>query len=158
MFTIGWDDVKEILKNPISNEFQKLILKNITKTKLKTAILLIGFEDNKAKISEIGDGGIEIFNQIYFNTIGSGSIQAQNTLLFQKHSKQDDLKTTLYNVYKAKRNAEVMQGVGKETDIGYINKNGIVMLDKKSIGILDEIYNVELNYGRRHQKLNDLNI
>ena len=32
------------------------------------------------------------------------------------------------------------------------------MLDNESIGILDDIYNVELNYGLEHQKLNDLNI
>ena len=106
----------------------------------------------------IGDGGIDTYDKIYFNSIGSGSIQAQNTLLFQKHSKQDDLKTTVYNVFKAKRNAEVMQGVGKETDIGYLNNDGITMLDNDSIGILDDIYNVELKYGREHQKLNDLNI
>lgn len=68
------------------------------------------------------------------------------------------MKTTLYNVYKAKRNAEVMQGVGKETDIGYLNEKGIVMLDKKSINILDDIYAVELNYGKNHERLNDLNI
>ena len=158
VFKIDWDDINEILKKPITNEFQRVILKNIIRTELDTAILLIGFEDGKAKISEIVDSGIDSYDQIYFNTIGSGSIQAQNTLLFQKHSKQDDLKTTLYNVYKAKRNAEVMQGVGKETDIGYLNENNIIMLDKKSIGILDEIYNIELNYGREHEKLNDLNI
>lgn len=158
VYTIDWDDVKEILKNPITNEFQTLILKSITKIKLNTAILLMGFNDKKARISEIGDGGIETFDKIYFNTIGSGSIQAQNTLLFQKHSKQNDLKTTLYNVFKAKRNAEVMHGVGKETDIGYLNENGITMLDKESVEILDEIYNIELNYGKNHERLNDLNI
>lgn len=158
VFKIDWDDVKEILKNSVTNEFQRIILKNIIKTRLKTAILLIGFEDKKARISEIGDGGIETYDKIYFNTIGSGSIQAQNTLLFQKHSKQDDLKTALYNVFKAKSNAEVMQGVGKETDMGYLNENGITLLDDESIGILDEIYAVELNYGKNHKKLNDLNI
>ena len=158
VFTIDWDDFKQIIKDPITNEFQKSILKKIIKTNLATAILLIGFEDKKAKISQIGSGGIEIYDQIYFNTIGSGSIQAQNTLLFQKHSKYDDLKTTLYDVYKAKRNAEVMQDVGKETDIGYLNENGVKMLDKENMELLDEIYNVELNYGREHEKLNDLNI
>ena len=85
-------------------------------------------------------------------------MQAQNTLLFQKQSKQDDLKTTLYNVYKAKKNAEVMQGVGKETDIGYLNEDCITMLDDENIKILDEIYNIELNYGRQHNQLNDLKL
>ena len=158
VYSIDFDDVKEMLKNPITNDFQSLILKGITKTNLDTAILLMGFENKKAKISEIVDTGIETYDQIYFNTIGSGSIQAQNTLLFQKHSKQDGLKTTLYNVYKAKQNAEVMQGVGKETDIGYLNENGITMLDNENIEILEEIYNIELNYGREHKRLNDLNI
>ena len=158
VYSIDFDDVKEMLKNPITNDFQSLILKNITKIKLDTAILLIGFEDKKAKISEIVDTSIETYDQIYFNTIGSGSIQAQNTLLFQKHSKNDDLKTTLYNVYKAKRNAEVMQGVGKETDLGYLNENEITMLEDENIAILDEIYNTELNYGRQHKQLNDLKL
>lgn len=158
IYSIDFDFVKEILKNPISNEYQSIILKNITKAKLNTAILLIGFDGSKAKISEISDGEIENYNQINFHTIGSGSIQAQNTLLFQKHSKQDDLKTTLYNVYKAKKNAEVMQGMGKETDIGYLNKNGIKILDTKNINILNEIYYIELNCGKQHEKLNDLDI
>lgn len=158
VYTIEWDDVKEMLKKSITNDFQSQILKSITKTKLNTAILLMGFDDGKAKISQIGDGGIETYDKIYFNTIGSGSIQAQNTLLFQKHSKYDELKTTLYNVYKAKRNAEVMQGVGKETDIGYLNEKGIVMLDVENIKILDEIYNIELIYGKKHEMLNDLTI
>ena len=158
VYAIDFDDVKEMLKNPITNDFQSLILKGITKTSLDTAILLMGFEEGKAKISEIVDTGVETYDQIYFNTIGSGSIQAQNTLLFQKHSKQDDLKTTLYNVYKAKKNAKVMQGIGKETDIGYLNESGIIMLDDENIDILNEIYNIELNYGREHKRLNDLNI
>ena len=68
------------------------------------------------------------------------------------------MKTTLYNVYKAKKNAEVMQGVGKETDIGYLNKNGVKILDTKNINILNEIYYIELNCGKQHNKLNDLYI
>ena len=73
-------------------------------------------------------------------------------------SKNDDLKTTLYNVYKAKKNAEAMEGVGKETDIGYLNENEIKMLNKENIKILDSIYNTELTYGKNHDDLKKLNI
>ena len=62
VFKIDWEDVKEILKNPVTIEFQRLILKNITRIQLDTAILLIGFENNKAKISEIVDSGIETYD------------------------------------------------------------------------------------------------
>lgn len=158
VFSIDYDFVREILKNPISNDFQSSILKSISQINLETVILLMGFENGKAKISEVGDTGIENYDQINFNTIGSGSIQAQNTLLFQHHSKCDDLKTTLYNVYKAKKNAEVMQGVGKETEIGYLNDSGITMLTEDDIKLLDEIYHIELNYGKKNEKLKGLMI
>ena len=158
IFSIDFNYVKELLKNPITNDLQSTILKRIAQTKLNTAILLIGFEDGKAKISEITDSQIGSFDQINFHTIGSGSIQAQNTLLFQKHSKECDLKITLYNVFKAKKNAEVMRSVGKKTDIGYLNRNGINMLKDENIKILEEIYNTELNCGKQHYKLKELEL
>lgn len=117
----------------------KSIYKNITNTELDTAFLLIGFDGDRAQISEIGEEGIFNFNDINFHTIGSGSQQTQNTLLFQKHSSEDNLRTTLYNVYKAKKNAEVKQGVGRETEIGYLNKRGMKILNEENINILDDI-------------------
>lgn len=51
-----------------------------------------------------------------------------------------------------------MHGVGKETDIGYLNEKGITMRDDENIEILDEIYNIGLNYGRQHKRLNDLKL
>lgn len=158
VYSIDFDYVRELLKNEITNEFQMRILKEITKIKLNSAILLVGFDENKAKISEISDSGVENFDKINFHAIGSGSIQAQNTLLFQEHSKEDNLKVTLYNVYKAKKNAEVMQGVGYETDIGYLNNESIKILKETNINILDEIYKSELIYGKTNKKLDDLNI
>ena len=154
--SIDFDFLREILKNETLNEFQSKILRNVIHFSLNTSILLIGFKNNDAKICEINEWSIEDFSKISFHTIGSGSIQAQNTLLFQNHSKADDLKTTLYDVYKAKKNAEAMQGVGKETGIGFLNKNGLTMLDEEDIKILDEIYHMELNCGKEHEKLNDL--
>ena len=158
VYSIDFDYLRELLKNPITNEYQKSILKSISKAKINAAILLIGFEDGEVKINEIGNFGTEDYTQINFSCIGSASIQAQNTLLFQQHSKNDDLKTTLYNVFKAKKNAEVMQGVGKKTDIGYITKDGIKLLTKEDIDVLNEIYGIELNYGKNNPKLDELKI
>lgn len=156
VYSIDLDFIRDILKGPITNDFQAAILKKIAKTKLESAILLMGFENNKARIAEVSDYGIGNFNRINFHTIGSGSIQAQNTLLFQKHSKKDDLRTTLYNVYKAKKNAEVMQGVGQDTEIGFLNNGSIVMLDKKNMDILDNVYALELNWGKEHKEVGAL--
>ena len=51
------------------------------------------------------------------------------------------LSALVFMVYEAKRRAEVAPGVGKETDIAYINKqNGIIHLDSGHLTKLDELY------------------
>lgn len=51
-----------------------------------------------------------------------------------------------------------MQGVGKETDIGYLTKDEIIIINQENINILDELYNTELNYGKKNKKLLNLNL
>ena len=51
-----------------------------------------------------------------------------------------------------------MQGVGKETEIGYLNDSGITMLTEDDIKLLDEIYHIKLNYGKKNEKLKGLMI
>ena len=122
--------------------------------KLGTTILLIGFRNELAVLSEINEGGIFDFRDINFHTIGSGSVQASNTLLFQKHSKSDNLSRTIYNVYKSKRNAEVMQGVGKETDILILTEtDGVKRISDENINILKDIYESELRFGKDNSNL-----
>lgn len=145
--------IQKSLEKPLDNPFIKTILMQILETKLDSAILLIGFEENKAQISKISDGDIYEFRNINFHAIGSGAQQAQNTLLFQKHSIEDNLLTTFYNVYKAKKNSEVKQGVGIETEIGYLNEDKMFMLTKKDINILNNIYKFESRYGKTHKDL-----
>lgn len=85
-------------------------------------------------------------------------IQAVNTMMFQKHGKDDDVLTTLYDVYKAKRNAEVAQGVGKDTELLILsNKSGCMRINDAQLNILSQIYEQELKMGRTHQDLKKLN-
>ena len=67
-------------------------------------MIVIGFDENKkAKIFEIGEQGQLDLSKIFFHAIGSGGDQAINTLMFQGHSKEDGLLSTIYDVYKAKK-------------------------------------------------------
>ena len=56
-------------------------------------------------------------------------------------------------MYKAKRNAEVSEGVGRETDLGVLTKRGFYILEETKLDELDKIYQDELKYGRTHQDL-----
>lgn len=97
------------------------------------------------------------FRDMNSHAIGSGSIQAVNTLMFQKHDKHDPLNTTIYDVYKAKRNAEVAQGVGKETELIVLTKGkGCRTITSESFKLLKEIYDNEVKQGRTHPQLKSL--
>lgn len=145
------------LRKQIPNGFISSILTKVSELRLKTKILLVGFVDSLAQITDIDEMGITDFRSMNFHAIGSGGIQAANTLLFQKHSKTDPLLITIYNVYKAKRNAEVSGGVGKETDLLVLGGDGVQQLSDDSIGILNKIYTDELQYGKNNSELDKIN-
>lgn len=148
----------EILKMPQLNPALQQIIKQTAELSLETGILLIGFEDDNAQITEINEAETMDFRPVNFHAIGSGNVQAANALLFQRHSKLDDLKTTLYNVYKAKRNAEVLIGVGKETDLLVLRKGSCNKVNDETMGILDAIYQEEQKLGKKHETLINLKI
>ncbi len=158
LFSIDEDYVKELLKNEIKNPFVQNIIQSIAEFNLKTSILLVGFDEKgEAQISEIDEKGFADYRDIHFHTIGSGSVQALNTLLFQNHAKKHDLKTTIYNVYKAKRNAEVANGVGRETEVLILKNNcDLELLKEEQLKILAGIYEKELKFGVSHEDLNTL--
>jgi hypothetical protein len=156
LYKINYDYLRDVLKAPIGNPYIENVLRSISEFTLNTVILLIGFKDGEAQIAEVGESRIVDLRDIDFGAIGSGAVQALNTLLFQRHSKNDPLAITLYNVYKAKRNAEVAVGVGKETDVMILKKDGIIEIADPKIKILSEIYEDELRFGKMNKKLNEV--
>ncbi len=158
VFGIDDDFFINSLRKEIPNPYINSILESVAEFKLKTSILLIGFLDSKAQITNIEESGIIDFRSMNFHAIGSGAIQAVNTLLFQKHSKTNPLLTTIYNVFKAKKNAEVSEGVGKETELLILKEDGIHQLSSDDLSILLNIYMEELQYGKNDERLNEIKI
>jgi len=148
----------EILRMPQLNPALQQIIKDTAELNLQTGILLTGFENGRAQITEINEVEINDLRSINFHAIGSGNVQATNALLFQRHSKKDDLKTTLYNIYKAKRNAEVLVGVGKETDLLILKDGSCKKINDETMKVLKYIYNEEKKLGKNHEKLKNLKI
>ncbi len=149
---------KQVLeKFKIDFNFVREILNFIKAFSLNTSVILAGFKDGLAQIAEINEIATVNIRDLNFDAIGSGGIQAINTLLFQRHSKANDLKTTLYNVYKAKRNSEVAIGVGKETDIFIMLKNGkIYRINEEQTKKLNDIYQKEMMFGKKQNELDEI--
>lgn len=159
MFGIDKKYFLDVLDKPVPNPFIARILEKVCDYTLDTGILLIGFDGDEAQITEISEDGVEDFRMMNFHAIGSGNIQAANALLFQKHDKEEGLFSSVYNVYKAKKNAEVLQGVGKETDLLILDKErGCIKIFDKDLNILNDIYKNELKYGKENPKLKELDL
>ncbi len=155
-FKMTYNDVLTLLKSPLQNPFAMNIMDFISKYSLNTLIILMGFENNQAQIVEITESKVAETRDIGFDAIGSGGMQAINTLLFQKHSKNDSVSMTIYDVYKAKRNAEVAVGVGKETDMMILRESGIEKIDEERVRILAQIYDEELKFGKSNERLKNV--
>ena len=141
--------------NPVSEEILKVLLD----FNLGTSILLVGFNnDGLGVISEINENRVTDITDLHFSAIGSGQIQAVNTLYFQSHTKEMDVLTAVYNVFKAKSNAEVHEGVGKETDLLILRAKSCSKLTKSQLEILKQIYNEELAFGAKHKDLKKLRL
>lgn len=156
-YGINEDYVRALLPNPIQNDFVREILHVTNTTALNTLIMLVGFDaNNNPRICEISEKGFVDVADIDFHAIGSGQVQAINTLLFEKHHRGDNLKATVYHAYKAKKNAEVAVGVGEETEILILNGSEIKEITQNDITLLDGIYKSEKLSAQNHTNLNSL--
>jgi hypothetical protein len=154
---------KNILGNLLAseelNDTASAILEAVMGFSLNTEIMLIGFNENgDAEISEINEDGISDVTDLHFSAIGSGYIQAINTLYFQKHTNDRNLNTAVYNVFKAKSNAEVHEGVGRETDLLILKPGHCIQLTKTQLDLLRDIYDKELDFGAKHNDLKRLKL
>jgi len=151
---INLEGFNELLRQKVENDFVFQILDKSTKATLNSICLLVGFsEDKKAQMCEITEFTMTQLRDLNFGAIGSGSPQAINALLFQKHSKKDSLPVTLYNVFKAKRNSEVSVGVGKETDLIILDHKGLKNVGESVCCKLEEMYQGEFKLGKEHSNL-----
>jgi len=155
-FALSEKDLKEFLIRPVENPVTRTILESIMKHNLNTSILLIGFKEKKAQIYEINEYEKISVRDIHFHTIGSGCFQASNSLFIQKHCREDNLKKTIYNVYKAKRNAKIAKGVGQDTEILVCSENKIISISDDDLKELKLIYDKELTFGQEQIIQKDL--
>lgn len=157
---VRYDDIiPETVKKLQINEIMLKIIEKMTRLNLNTIILLIGFDKNKeAQITEITQDNISDYRMFNFHAIGSGNMQAVNTLLFQKHQREEKLIPAIYNVHKAKKNAEVLQGVGKETDLFVLSHTKSCQNLNKYLPLLNEVYDSDLLQGKLNPKLAEIKI
>jgi hypothetical protein len=72
-----------------------------------------------------GGSWLEWCSKLGYRTIGSGSPHASVLLALEQQNRRMSIAETLYNVYCAKKSAELAPGVRKATDLAVVHPKGI---------------------------------
>lgn len=109
---------------------------------LGVELLVVGVDTNGAQIFSVANPGQpeKQHDVIGYAAIGSGGIHALQTMISFRHSPTTALSETVFQVYAAKRRAEVAPGVGQDTDMAIITSGGITHLDTSTVNKLKEMY------------------
>jgi hypothetical protein len=87
-----------------------------------------------------GQGWLESFDKLGYNAIGSGGIHASILLSLTGQHRELSVAETVFNVCAAKVNAEVAPGVGNQTDLTVITRDGVKFLSEEAINQLRELH------------------
>jgi len=135
---------KEFLEraNTLPQEFVADKLKEISSINLGAALILAGFMEVKKQVFKneslpylfvVDDSGTHqdvVRAEDNFAVIGTGAYVAIPALNQREQDDNKNLMETIYNVYEAKRLAEVVLGVGQATSIDVIGPNGVSTLSE----------------------------
>jgi 20S proteasome alpha/beta subunit len=117
------------------------VLGMISQHNLQTEVLVAGVDDSGAHLFTVAHPGQLLpADTMGYLTTGSGGLHAAVRLSLAQHSKVAPLVDTVYNVYEAKKAAEVAPGVGKLTDLAVIKAGRVIFAQKDVFDALEKAH------------------
>ena len=112
------DELKESGQRILPPEVYSRMWNELESIKLECELILAAFSSGKPYLFSFADGGVHPDHP--FAVIGSGSWVANAALCQRGCNEQMPLSEVLYYVYEAKKMSEIVNGVGKKTQITVI--------------------------------------
>jgi len=121
-------------------------------------ILAAGVDKIGGHVYQIDNPGTaSCFDALGYGSVGSGWHHAVYSLIGNNYTCLVPLKEAAYLVYESKRRAESAPGVGRDTDMCVITKDGITTLSEETMRSLNEIYEKKMEIERsRTKEINEL--
>lgn len=105
-------------------------------------LIIAGVDRNGAHVFGISDPGISTsYGRIGYHAIGSGLSHALLSLVASGQHRSLTTKETAFNVFRAKRQAEVAPGVGRSVELRIITSGGVHQASDEELATLDQILN-----------------
>ena len=126
----------------LNQQLMALLIQRMQQYNYNLWVLLAGVDDNGGHIFRIENPAVKYcYDSIGYHAIGSGEIHAAMTFIANDFKTKDTpLNRGLTLSYEAKRRSEKAQGVGAQTDMTIVMKDGIKRVPDDVITRLDSIY------------------
>ena len=117
----------------------------IQQAQLGSSIILAGVDASGAHIFAVEDPGTTLcFDRLGYHSVGSGHRHALLTLVAKGQHKTGDMYSTMFNVFAAKKAAELAPGVGTATEMRVITPQGVQTLGPDVIAELERIFSEDV--------------
>jgi hypothetical protein len=124
-----------------SSQILQQVLGMIMQHNLQLEILVAGVDDTGSHLFTVLHPGVLLpIETTGYGAIGSGGIHAAVRLSLGQHNSQASLVDTVYNVYEAKKAAEVAPGVGKLTDMAIVKDGRVRFVKPEMFAVLEKVH------------------
>ena len=124
-----------------------MLLDNQVQTQsLGTTILVAGVDAGGAHIYSVEDPGVmSCLDRLGYHAIGSGHRHAVLKLVSFGQHMSKNLNETVFNVFCAKKVAEVAPGVGHTTTMKIVTKDGTIQVEQETLDKMEPAYKEQAN-------------
>ena len=123
----------------IPKELALLMDRDMVQFNLGIDVIVAGVDDTGGHIYGVSNPGLyNCHDKIGYLAIGSGTIHAISTFIFNGFSVAFSMNQGVYYVFESKTNSENAPGVGAGTDMAIITSTGTKILSEQKIRLLED--------------------
>ncbi len=138
---VGFPEFRTMAAQAPASQVLQQVIAMIAQHNLNLELLVSGCDAGGAHLDIVSHPGtLAKVGQTGFATIGSGALHAAIWLSLAQHTRSASFGETIYNVYEAKKAAEVAPGVGQLTDIGVAVNGRFSFLDESVFELLEKAH------------------
>jgi hypothetical protein len=141
MLGTDFQGFQQLVGSTSASQLLGQVLGMVMQHNLGLELMVAGLDANGAQLYVVTHPG-QVFpmNSTGFSAVGSGGLHASVRMSLGQHTPSASLVDTVYNVYEAKRAAEVAPGVGNLTDMAILKDGKTTTVSRELFKVLEEVH------------------
>lgn len=138
---IDFASFQQLVAQSATSQVLSQMLGMLSQHNLGLDVMIAGTDADGAHLFLVSHpGNVMPMDTVGSASIGSGGMHGAIKMSLAKHTKDNKLAQTIYDVHEAKVASEIAPGVGKATDIAVLNGNGVKFVETKMFSTLHAIH------------------